>query len=137
MRTVKEWLVPRRDLVAGYQMLFEQGRISIARGVKHVPALQAQITGFTLNKKKQKYEAEAEDLHDDLVVCLMLAGWWISFFKSEVDEGAELLPHDVITSWGPLDRFNIKDEPQRDLPQTVQPWREPSRSPTSHSQNSR
>lgn len=123
MRTVKEWLVPRRDLLASGSLILEQGRLAIARGVKHREALEAQLTGFTFNRKKQKYQAETEDLHDDLVVCFLMGAWWTHYFENEIQEGELFAPDPVAESWDPLDRFNLKDAPERETPQTVQPWR--------------
>jgi len=124
MRTVKEWLVPRKELVADLALIFEQGRISIGRKVNHREALEAQLTGFRLNRKKVKYEAETEELHDDLVTDLMMACWWTHYFESEIPEGELLDKSFESVSWDPLEQFNIKDEPQRsDVPMSVQSWR--------------
>jgi hypothetical protein len=125
MRTVKEWLVPRRDLVADGALILEQGRLAVAKELKHREALEAQLTGFTLNRKKMKYEAESEDLHDDLVVNFLMAAWWVHYFETEIPEG-EFFPHDeVAKEWDPLAQFNMTEEPSQDMPHqvSVQSWR--------------
>jgi hypothetical protein len=123
MRTVKEWLVPRRDLVSSGALVLEQQRLAIARSVAHREAFEAQLTGFTLNRKKQKYMAETEDLHDDLVVCFLMGAWWTHYFEAEIHEGDLPIPQEESASWDPLARFELPDSPQRETPQTVQPWR--------------
>jgi hypothetical protein len=114
MRTVKEWLVPRRDLVADGALILEQGRLAIAGGIKHREAFEAQLTGFTLNKKKQKYEAESEDLHDDLVVCFLMAAWWVHYFESEIPEGEFMPKSEQTREWDPLAAFSIGEENEQE-----------------------
>jgi hypothetical protein len=124
MRTVKEWLVPRRDLVADGGLLLEQGRLVFASDLPFREAINAQLTGFNFNKKKHKYEAETEDLHDDFVITILMAAWWVHYNETEIIEG-EVLPAEGAVPWDPLEKFNLKDEPAQDSPSYVsaQPWR--------------
>ena len=110
MRTIKEWLVPRRDLVSDGALILEQGRLAVAAGIKHREAFEAQLTGFTLNRKKMKYEAESEDLHDDIVVNFLMAAWWVTFFDNEIPDGEMLPKSDASNSWDPLAQFSIGEE---------------------------
>ncbi len=112
MRTTKEWLVPRRDLVADGALILEQGRLAVAAGIKHREAFEAQLTGFTLNRKKMKYEAESEDLHDDLVVNFLMAAWWVHYFENEIPDGEFLPKGGASQDWDPLAQFNMTDEPE-------------------------
>lgn len=113
MRTIKEWLVPRKDLVSAGGLFLEQGRVAFAKDLPFREAIESQLTGFTFNKKKQKYMAETEDLHDDFVVDILMACWWVQYNENEIVEG-EVLPKDEETSWDPLASFSAKDEPMRD-----------------------
>ena len=115
MRTIKEWLVPRRDLVADGGLLLEQGRLAFAKDLPFREAIEAQLTGFNFNKKKQKYMAETEDLHDDLVICILMAAWWVHYNENEIVEG-EVLPQSEVASWDPLAAFTAKDDSAHDVP---------------------
>ncbi len=124
MHTVKEWLVPRRDLVADGALILEQGRLAVAAGIKHRAAFEAQLTGFTLNKKKMKYEAESEDLHDDIVVNFLMAAWWVTYFDNEIPEGEMIPKNEAKQNWDPLAAFDMPETP--DFEQPRQPslsWR--------------
>ena len=115
MRTVKEWLVPRRDLVADGALLLEQGRLAFAKDLPFREAIEAQLTGFNFNQKKHKYEAETETLHDDFVITILMAAWWIHYNETEIVEGEVLLPEES-APWDPLEQFNLEDETDRDVP---------------------
>lgn len=115
MRTIKEWLVPRRDLVAAGSLFLEQGRLAFAKDLPFREAIEAQLTGFNFNKKKQKYMAETEDLHDDFVVDILMGCWWVQYNENEIVEG-EVLPPNDIASWDPLAAFTAKDDSAHDVP---------------------
>lgn len=121
--TIKEWLVPRRDMISDLSIMLEQGRIEFSPKVNHLEALNAQLVGFRPNPRKGgKLEAESEELHDDLVIDLMMAAWVTRYFGNEIPEG-ELPETDSAVSWDPLARTDSPQEPLRDVPVTVQSWR--------------
>jgi hypothetical protein len=113
MRTTKEWLVPRRDLVADMSLLFEQGRIAFAHNIQFREAIMAQLNGFrnaNPANKKPRFEAESEDLHDDFVVDIAMAAWWVHHFESEVPEGEFIPKSESNQDWDPLSAFSITEE---------------------------
>jgi hypothetical protein len=128
MRMVKEWRVPKRNLVAAGSLFLEQKRIKIARNIPFADALRSQLEGFrgTLNEpnKRQKFEAETENLHDDFVVDFLMACWWANRGRDELPEREMVEAAESNTSWDPLERANLKAEPEVDSNQmSVQPWR--------------
>jgi len=132
MRMVKEWRVPKRNLVSAGALFLEQGRIACAKNLAHLEvfkeALSAQLQNFKGDpnspNKHQKFEAEAEGDHDDLVVCFLMGCWWANRGRDELPE-RELEPVGASsTSWDPLERMNSMNEPQEEMsPSGPQSWR--------------
>jgi len=126
MRTVKEWRVPKRNLVAAGALFLEQDRIVINKNINHLDALRAQLEGFrgdiNNQSKRQKFEAESEDLHDDFVVDFLMGCWWANRGRDELPE-RELEPVGAShSSWDPLERMNSVIQPEMSL-EGPQPWR--------------
>jgi hypothetical protein len=72
--------VPKRDLVTGLQVVIEQRRLEIAKRSRSARELMAElaemkqtVTGFG----RTKFEADGSRAHDDLVLALALAWWWV------------------------------------------------------------
>jgi hypothetical protein len=72
--------VPKRDLVTGLQVVIEQRRLEISQKARSYRELMAElsemksmVTGFG----RQKFEADGSRSHDDLVLALSLAWWWV------------------------------------------------------------
>ena len=72
--------VPKRDLLIGLQVLLEQRRLRIsARSrssrdlVNELSAMRTWVSGFG----RERFEAEQARVHDDLVMALALAWWWV------------------------------------------------------------
>lgn len=109
-RTLKELRIPKEDLISAGRILLEQGRVHIAKGVKYRDDFEDQMMSFTgkLNEvtKHTKYEAEDEEVHDDLVVCYSMGSWWglhshsIDGFKEKI-----LPPRGHSTAWEPADYY--------------------------------
>jgi hypothetical protein len=59
--------------------MLQQGLIAVAPS-RWSDDFRAQLAGFKgkVNEKTghTKYEAETEELHDDLVVCYLMGAWW-------------------------------------------------------------
>ena len=73
------WRVPKRDLVGGLQVLFQSGRLKIARSLEHAETLKAKLLNFRVKinvaTAHDSYEAWREGDHDDLVLAATLAAW--------------------------------------------------------------
>lgn len=94
IKTLKEIHVPKEDLKAAGQLLAQQDRVRTAPGVAWLDDFEAQFMGFkgkvNENTGHRKYEAESEELHDDLVVCYLMGAWWM------LREGLESIPDQVV-----------------------------------------
>ena len=70
--------VPKRDLVVGLQVMFEQGALQIADGLAERTALVKEMTDMRVkvtSKGHEQYEAGSSGQHDDIVSALSLACW--------------------------------------------------------------
>jgi hypothetical protein len=70
--------VPKRDLVVGLQVMFEQGAIQIAEGLTERAVLVKELTEMRVkvtSRGHEQFEAGTSGQHDDIVSALSLAGW--------------------------------------------------------------
>ncbi len=70
--------VPKRDLMAGLQTLFEYGELKIAKSLRHVEALKKEMADMRVKVTpagNEQYGAWREGEHDDLVFAVALACW--------------------------------------------------------------
>ena len=63
-----EFRVPRRDLIAGLQVLFEDPKFEISRTLAYTKPLMDELARIHGNHRSKG--------HDDLVFALALAWWW-------------------------------------------------------------
>ena len=72
------WSVPKRDLLAGVQMLLERGEMRIAKEMKNLGTLMTELQDmerWESGSGKVRMGAEGAGQHDDLVIALALACW--------------------------------------------------------------
>ena len=73
--------VPKRDLVAALEVPFHTGELKVAEGLELWPALQTELLNFRrkldLRTAHDSYEHWRDSDHDDLVLAVALACWWI------------------------------------------------------------
>lgn len=74
------WSVPKKDMVAALVLLYQSGRIGMHPNLSGLSSFVTQVSGFSAKLKKDTghmtYEAMSEQVHDDLVIAVALAGWW-------------------------------------------------------------
>jgi hypothetical protein len=106
MRTIKEIRVPKADLVSAGVLLAQQGRIGIAKGLPLKAEIERQFIGFRgkVNEKtgRIKYEAETEELHDDLIVCYLMAAWWTTRDRRDGDVKETIIRGEEATTYDPF-----------------------------------
>lgn len=95
IRVIREYHVPKPDLIASGQLILQQERVRVAPGVPWENEFRDQMIGFKgkLNEGARviKAEAEFDRVHDDLVSCFLMGAWW--FTREDVEEIPErLLP---------------------------------------------
>jgi hypothetical protein len=72
------WSVPKRDLIAGVQLLLEQGDLRIPRLLREVGALVRELLDVRITMAgggRVRLGADGFGQHDDLVIALALACW--------------------------------------------------------------
>ena len=69
------WSVPKRDLMAGVQVMLEKRTLRIGRRMKEAGALVKELTDVRLTAGSGGMGAEGRGEHDDLAVALALACW--------------------------------------------------------------
>jgi len=78
-RSERGYRVPKRELVAAVQVLFESGRIRIARGLDLAETLVTELQNFRMSYSasgRDTYANSGEAEHDDLVMSLAMAAWY-------------------------------------------------------------
>jgi len=72
------WNVPKRDLMAGVQVLLEKRELKIARGLEEAGPLVRELTDVRMmagSGGRMRMGADGNGQHDDLVIALALACW--------------------------------------------------------------
>lgn len=70
--------LPKRDLIAGLQVLLQSGRLKIAADLEHAETLRNELLNFRVKisaSGHDSYEAWREAAHDDLVLATALCSW--------------------------------------------------------------
>jgi hypothetical protein len=83
--------VPKADLVATLQVLFEQRRLKVAGRLPALPTLMAELESFRRRKTpvgNDQYLSWREGEHDDLVLAVALAAWHDEFLTRELSLAA-------------------------------------------------
>jgi hypothetical protein len=78
-RSERGYRVPKRELVAAVQVLFESGRIRIARNLELAETLVNELQNFRMSytaSGRDTYANSGEAEHDDLVMSLAMAAWY-------------------------------------------------------------
>jgi len=73
------WLVPKKDLVVGVQLMLEAGELAIADGLDEGPTLVKELRDMRVKinvSGHESFEAWREGAHDDLVLAVSLACWY-------------------------------------------------------------
>jgi len=72
--------VPKRDLVGTLQVLFQTGKLKVAKELPEATTLINELLNFkvkiNINTAHDSYESYREGIHDDLVLSVACAAWW-------------------------------------------------------------
>lgn len=105
LKTIKEWHVPKVELVQAGQVAMEQRILRVAPNINYAKELEDQLMGFKgrFNDRTlyTKYNAETDKLHDDLITCFLMAMWWANRKKENALGNRET---EDVTDWSPLRR---------------------------------
>ncbi len=72
------WMVPKRDLVVGLEVMLETGSLRIAAGLREGERFIKELAGMRVKVSaggREQFEAWREGTHDDLVLAAGLACW--------------------------------------------------------------
>jgi hypothetical protein len=76
---VRDYTVPKADLVAALEVPFHSGKLKIAEGLELWPTLRHELLNFRRKQNKVtahiSYEHWRESEHDDMVLAAALACW--------------------------------------------------------------
>jgi hypothetical protein len=74
------YCVPKQELVGAIQVLLQNRRLRIPRGLAHSELLVSELQNFKLKvptlRAEKSLEAWREGPHDDLVLAVALAAWY-------------------------------------------------------------
>ena len=88
--------VPKRDLITNLQVLFQNERLRIAKGLSEGKTFIDELLSFKLKINvttgHDTYEAWREGVHDDLVLSVAMAAWYAEKGKRELKAMPTLLP---------------------------------------------
>jgi hypothetical protein len=76
---MREYSVPKQDLVSALEVPFHKGTLKVAKGLEGWPKLREELLNFRRKQNKVtahiSYEHWRESDHDDLVLAAALACW--------------------------------------------------------------
>ena len=91
------WRVPKRNLAATLQVLFQSGRLKISSKLPLASTMQSELMNFKVKidprTAHDSYSAWREADHDDLVLSVALAAWWA---EMEPEPSAWLPPIETV-----------------------------------------
>ena len=69
--------VPKRDLVTNLQVLFQNGSLRIANGIKEADAFIEEMTNFQVKTSATVHDVYGgrSGVHDDLVLAVAMGAW--------------------------------------------------------------
>lgn len=77
--------VPKKDLVSTLQILYQDKKLKVAKSLQHGQLLVEELLNFKvkINTKtgNDSFEAWRERDHDDMVLAVALAAWWLDGYR--------------------------------------------------------
>jgi hypothetical protein len=77
---MRNWRVPKRDLITNLLVLSQKRQLKIATGLEEASSLLAELQNMRvkidLRTAHDSYVSWREGQHDDLVFAVALAAWW-------------------------------------------------------------
>jgi hypothetical protein len=97
-----DYRVPKRDLVSTVQVLLQNGRLRVAKGLREAQTLKQELLNFRVKidprTAHDSYSHWREGDHDDLVLATALACWFREWWNARWEEhysGEELVRVDL------------------------------------------
>ncbi len=110
LKVLKEYHVPKLDLVEAGRLILEQGRLRIAKEVnpEYAKDFKDQLEDFKPKESEKKtgymkFKAEHEEVHDDLVLDFLMASWYLINRKDSNEIPEVIIDKEEETDWNPMD----------------------------------
>jgi len=74
------WKVPKRELVTNLQVMLEERKLRVAGGMAEAATLVREMREMRVKitpSGREVYAARGKGEHDDLVMAVALAAWWL------------------------------------------------------------
>jgi hypothetical protein len=74
------WKVPKRELVTNLQVMLEERKLRVAGGMAEAATLVRELWEMRVKitpSGREQYAARGRGEHDDLVMAVALAAWWL------------------------------------------------------------
>jgi hypothetical protein len=74
------WKVPKRELVTNLQVMLEERKLRVAGGMAEAATLVREMQEMRVKitpSGREQYAARGKGEHDDLVMAVALAAWWL------------------------------------------------------------
>jgi hypothetical protein len=74
------WKVPKRELVTNLQVMLEERKLRVAGGTAEAATLVRKMQEMRVKigpSGREQYGARGKGEHDDLVMAVALAAWWL------------------------------------------------------------
>ncbi len=106
IRPVTQYNVPKADLVEAGKKLMHTNRLVIAKGLRWAEEFQRQLMhfkGFTTQTGHRAYQADSDEVRDDIVFCYLMGAWWFIFTRKDAILPSGPSKLEKVTDWDPLD----------------------------------
>jgi len=81
LKILKEYHVPKADLVDAVRVILQQQRLRIAAGLHYTDDFKDQLMDFKPKPPNSRgyvgWEAQHDEIHDDLVIGFLMGSWYI------------------------------------------------------------
>lgn len=106
IRPVTQYNVPKADLVEAGKKLMHTNRLMVARGLRWAEEFQRQLQhfkGVATQGGHRTYQADDEDIRDDIVFCYLMGAWWFIYTRKDAIIPSGPAAGDSAPDWDPLD----------------------------------
>lgn len=109
LKILKEYHVPKADIVDAGRVILQQQRLRIAAGLAYAEDFREQLMDFKPkppgSRGAVKWEAKHDEIHDDLVICFLMGSWYIINRQDRNEVPERELHTEINPDWNPLDRI--------------------------------
>lgn len=104
LRAIREFHVPKADLAAAGEIMLQNRRVSIAKGLKYVEEFQKQLIHMNPRATPAgnvKYESDDNKVKDDMAFCFIGTCWWA--LRRLKDGVLDYQPERESKDWDPIE----------------------------------